>query len=221
MQLLTSSVGRKVLMAITGQGMVLFAIVHMLGNSSIFIGPNGINAYAEHLHALGPVVWIFRLVMLTLLAIHVLFGIQLSLENRAANAESYAVKNLKRATMSSQTMLYTGLLLLAFIIYHLFHFTVRATPGLTLGNDAQGRFDVFTMVTGSFQHGIISIIYVAAMVVLFLHLKHGIQSFFQTLGLNNAKTLPVFVKIGAVAAGVLFLVYASIPFFIFTGILKG
>lgn len=220
MQLLTSSVGRKVLMAITGQLMVLFVIVHMLGNSSIFI-PGGINAYAEHLHALPPLVWAFRLVMLGAVGVHILFGIQLSLENRAANAETYAVKNLQKATLASQSMLYTGLLLLAFVAYHVLHFTVRVTPDIVAGVDAQGRFDVFTMVTSSFSHGIIAFIYIAAMVVLFLHLTHGIQSFFQTMGWNNNKTLPVISKIGQVAAVVLLIGYASIPFLIVSGILKG
>jgi len=161
MQLFTSSVGRKVLMAITGQVMVLFVIVHMLGNSSIFI-PGGINAYAEHLHALPPLVWGFRLVMLVAAGIHILFGIQLSLENRAANPDTYAVKNYRRATMGSLSMLYTGLLLLSFIIYHLLHFTIRATPDIKIGVDSLGRIDVFGMVTNSFSHGIIAFIYIAA-----------------------------------------------------------
>lgn len=220
MQLFTSTVGRKVLMAITGQFLVLFIIVHLLGNSSIFI-PGGLNAYAEHLHALPPLVWGFRLVILCVAAIHIIFGIQLSLENRAANPDSYAVKNLKRATLSSTSMLYTGLLLLTFILYHLLQFTVRATPDIKVGVDALGRVDVFGMVTNSFSHGIIAFIYIAAMVVLFLHLSHGIQSFFQTMGWNNDKSLPVFSKIGKVAAVVFLLGYASIPFVIVTGILKG
>lgn len=220
MTLLTSNVGRKVLMAITGQFLVLFVIIHMIGNSSIFI-PGGINAYAEHLHALPPLVWAFRLFMLAAAGIHIIFGISLSLENRAANAEDYAVKAYQRATLGSRSMLYTGLLLLAFIIYHLLHFTVRVTPDIKMGVDSLGRVDVFGMVTGSFSHGIIAFIYIAAMVVLFLHLSHGIQSFFQTMGWNNDKTLPVLSKIGKVVATVLLIGYACIPLVIATGILKG
>ena len=85
MPLLSNTVGRKLLMAATGLVMLLFVIVHLLGNSSIFVGPDGINAYAEKLHSLGALVWIFRAVMFAMLAIHVWFGIQLTLENRAAN----------------------------------------------------------------------------------------------------------------------------------------
>jgi succinate dehydrogenase / fumarate reductase cytochrome b subunit len=212
-------VGRKILMAITGQLMVLFVIVHLLGNSSIFIGPNGINAYAEHLHSLGPLVWIFRLVMLTLLLVHGIYGVLVTLENSTANPAKYAVNTKLKAGFASENMIWTGLLLLAFIIYHLLHFTARVTPGMTLQNDLQGRFDVFSMVVSSFQHGIIALIYVVAMVVLFLHLFHGIQSFFQTMGWNNDRSLPIISKVGRVIAVVFLLGYSSIPVVILARIL--
>jgi len=122
MELLKSVVGRKILMAITGQLMVLFVIVHLLGNSSIFIGPNGINSYAEHLHSLGPLVWVFRLGMLALVLVHGIYGIMVSLENSAATPSNYALKNRKRATFSSETMIWTGLLIAMFALFsHLTH----------------------------------------------------------------------------------------------------
>jgi succinate dehydrogenase / fumarate reductase cytochrome b subunit len=219
MQILQSVVGRKILMAISGQCMVLFAVVHMLGNSSIFIGPNGINAYAEHLHSLGPLVWVFRLAMLTFLVIHVFYGIQLTLENRAANPEGYAVKRNQKATFSSETMIWTGLILLAFLVYHLLHFTVRVTPGVVLGVDAQGRFDVFAMVVSSFQQGLIASIYVIAMIALFFHLSHGIQSFFQTLGWNSDRTECGITKAGKTVAFILGIGYIAIPVSILAHIL--
>lgn len=225
MQLLKSTVGRKILMAITGQLMVLFVIVHLLGNSSVFIGPDGINAYAKHLHDLGPLVWVFRLAMLTFFGVHVIFGIQLSVENSAATPQGYAVSKKLKATFSSENMIWTGLILAAFIIYHILHFTAHVTnPEISaslLPHDALNRPDVFKMVVLSFQKGIIAAIYVAAMITLFLHLGHGIQSFFQTLGWNNEKSLPVIGKLGKVVAVVLMLGYSSIPFLIFSGILKG
>ncbi|MBI5657643.1 MAG: succinate dehydrogenase cytochrome b subunit [Geobacter sp.] len=220
MQILTSSVGRKILMAITGQLMVLFVVVHLLGNSSIYIGADGINAYAKHLHDLGPLVWVFRLAMLSLLSVHVLFGIQLTLENSAASPQAYAVKNYRKATFASDNMIWTGLLILVFLVYHLMQFTARVTPDIVQGVDTAGRYDVFTMVLTSFQKGGIAFIYVAAMVVLFLHLSHGIQSFFQTVGWNNDKTLPVITKLAKVVAVVFLVGYSSIPVFILTGILS-
>lgn len=221
MQLLQHTVGRKILMAITGQLMVLFVIVHLIGNSSIFIGPDGINAYAKHLHDLGPLVWVFRLVMLALLTVHVVFGIQLTLENSAANPDSYAVKKRINATFSSENMIWTGLLLLGFIVYHILHFTARVTPDIVQGVDAQGRYDVFKMVTTSFHMGGIVAIYVVAMIVLFFHLSHGIQSFFQTMGWNNENARPAFQKVGKVLSIIFLLGYSSIPVFILAGILKG
>lgn len=220
MRFTTSSVGRKVLMGSTGLIMVLFVIVHLLGNTSIFAGPDGINAYAEKLHGLGPFVWAFRLFMLVMLGIHVLFGILVTLDNWNANPEKYKVKKMLKATFAGETMIWTGALLLAFIVYHLLQFTVRITPDVVLGVDAKGRFDVYSMVTGSFRHAPIAAIYVAAMVTLFLHLSHGIQSIFQTIGWNNEKTLPTYTLIGTVLAVVFLLGYSAIPVLILSGILN-
>lgn len=224
MVLLQSSVGRKIMMAATGLILVAFVTVHLLGNSSVFLGPDGINAYAEHLHALGPLVWIFRLVMLGVFALHILLGIILTLENRAATPGAYAVKKRVRTSFAAETMIVTGLALLAFVVYHLLHFTVHVTnPEISVGAlalDALGRNDVYTMVVLSFQKFGISFVYVAAMVMLFLHLSHGIQSFFQTMGWNSAVTLPRIQKVGKSVAVVLFVGYISIPILILAGIVK-
>lgn len=220
MEVLKSAVGRKVVMAITGQLMVLFVIVHLLGNSSIFVGPDGINAYAKHLHDLGPLVWLFRLGMLAFISVHVFFGIQLTLENSSATPGSYAVSVKRRATFSSSTMIWTGVIIMLFVVYHLAHFTARVTPGLQLGTDSLGRFDVYSMVLGSFRNGGVTFIYVAAMIALFLHLSHGVQSFFQTLGWNNANTMPKLNALGKTVAFVLLIGYVSIPVTILAGILS-
>jgi len=217
MQLLSNTVGRKVLMAATGLFMVLFIVVHLLGNSSIFAGPDGINAYAAKLHGLGPFVWVFRLFMGALLAIHVVFGVLLTLENWAANPGKYAVKKMLKATFASETMIWTGLLLLCFVVYHLLQFTVRITPDIVLGNDAKGRVDVFTMVVSSFRVTPISLVYLAAMVTLFLHLSHGIQSIFQTIGLTNDKALLQYERYGTLLAVLFLLGYCSIPVLILAG----
>lgn len=216
--MLPNTVGRKVLMGVTGFFMLLFVIVHLLGNLSIFAGPDGINAYADRLHALGPFVWAFRIFMLAMLAIHLIFGILLTLENWNANPHKYAVKKMLKSTFAGETMIWTGLLLLSFITYHLLQFTVRVTPDVVLGSDPKGRFDVFTMVRQSFRIVPVSMIYLAAMVTLFLHLSHGIQSIFQTVGISNDKTLPQINAIGK-ALSVLFLVgYSAIPVLILAGV---
>ncbi len=108
MQLTQSSVGRKIIMAVTGIVLVSFVCVHLLGNSSMFIGADAINAYAQKLHSLGPFVWVFRLVMLAAFAIHIVFGIQLTLENKAATPESNVqVKRLKTG-FGAETMIISG-----------------------------------------------------------------------------------------------------------------
>lgn len=221
MQLFRSCVGRKIVVAISGQMMVLFVIVHLLGNSSIFF-PGGINAYAEHLHALPPLVWAARAVMLAMLLFHIYFAIQITLENRAAKPNAYAVNRKIKATFASENMIWTGVLLLIFIIGHILHFTARVTPDIAprLSILVRGDlFDVYSMVVGSFQQGAIALAYVTAMIVLFLHLVHGIQAFFQTMGWDNDRSMPVFTLGGKVLAVIFLLGYSSIPAFIFFRVL--
>ncbi|HEX2768539.1 MAG TPA: succinate dehydrogenase cytochrome b subunit [Geobacteraceae bacterium] len=221
MKLFTSTVGRKILVAISGQLMVLFVIAHLLGNSSIFI-PGGINAYAEHIHALPPLVWAIRFVMLVAAVVHIYFSIQLTLENRTANPAPYAMNRQLKATFSSKNMIWTGVLLGIFIIGHLLHFTFRVTPDIAsrLASLSMGPvFDVYSMVVSSFRNGMIAAIYVVSMVILFLHLNHGIQAFFQTMGWNNDRSLPVISKTGKVIAIIFLVGYSSIPIFILACIL--
>lgn len=217
MRLLTSSVGRKILMAITGQLMVLFVVVHLLGNSTIFFG--WLNAYAEHLHAFPPMVWAFRLVMLIFVGVHACYGIMITLENKAANPGAYAVNRKLKANFSSENMIWTGVLIAIFVVGHLAHFTAKLTPDIVANTLPNGGIDVFNMVITSFRHGIVSVLYIVAMIALFLHLKHGIQSFFQTMGWNNDCTLPVISKIGTVVSVIFLLGYSSIPLLILARIL--
>ena len=220
MRILNSSVGRKILMSITGQFLIIFVLIHLIGNSTIFFGPNGINAYAAHLHSLPPLVWAFRLVMLAVVAVHILYGVQLTLENRAANPGAYAVKTQLKSSFAGENMIWTGLLLACFIIYHIFHFTAQITPDIVVGMDAVNRPDVFRMVVTSLGNALIALVYIASMVMLFLHLSHGIPSFLQTMGWNNEKTIPVFGTGGKVIAAFLMLAYISIPAVILAGLLK-
>ncbi len=229
MQLTSSSIGRKILMAITGQAMVLFAVVHLLGNSSIFGWlSGGINAYAEHLHSMPlPIIVGFRLALLAMVCIHIWFGIQLTIENRGGRPQQYAVKSTQKATFASENMIWTGTLIGLFLLYHLAHFTFQviypetaAVKNLVpLHNEMVPN--VLGMVVASFKNFFVSFIYAGAMVVLFLHLSHGIQSFFQTMGWSSDKSQPMIVKAGALVALVLFLGYVTIPLTIFAGILKG
>jgi len=219
MKLFSDSIGRKAVMAVTGLLMVLFVVGHLLGNLSIFVGPDGINAYAEKLHALPPLVWGTRIVMGISVILHVVLSIQITMENSAAKPEKYAVARSLRATFASKNMIWTGVLIGAFVGYHLLQFTFRVTPNLVLQEDALNRFDVFTMVVTSLQTTFIALIYIVAMVSLFLHLTHGIQSTFQTLGLSNSVLLPRYGVAGKLLSGIFLVGYGAIPVLILVGFL--
>jgi succinate dehydrogenase / fumarate reductase cytochrome b subunit len=149
----------------------------------------------------------------------VILSIQITLENSAAKPTRYAVKKSLKATFAGKNMIWTGLVIAAFVGYHLLQFTFRVTPDVVLGEDAQNRFDVFTMVLTSLQTPAIAVIYVIALVALFLHLSHGIQSTFQTMGWSNAKLLPEYGRWGKVVSGLFLIGYGAIPVLILVGIL--
>lgn len=218
MKILKSTVGRKILMSLTGQLLIIFILIHLVGNSTIFFG--ALNAYAEHLHSLPPLVWVFRAVMLLAIAVHICYGVQVTLENKAANPGAYAVNKPLKRSFASENMIWTGLLILAFVVYHLLQFTVHATPDVVVGLDAANRPDVLKMVVTSFGNAAIALGYMIAMVMLFLHLSHGIPSFLQTMGWNNEKTIPTFSTGGKVISAILMLAYISIPAVILAGLLK-
>ncbi|RJQ47053.1 MAG: succinate dehydrogenase/fumarate reductase cytochrome b subunit [Nitrospiraceae bacterium] len=223
MLLFKNTVGRKIVMAVTGLLMFGFIIGHLLGNTTIFTGPDGINAYAEKLRNLGPLIWIMRVIMLVMVSLHVFFGVQITLEDNAAKPGSYAMKRNLRSTFASRSMIWTGLLIAGYLIYHLLQFTFHViNPEISsMKNfDSLGRHDVFSMLVHGFQSVLVSSVYIAAMIAVALHLAHGIQSLFQTLGLNNDSSLPAIEKAGLITAVILFLGYVSIPAAILAGIVK-
>ncbi len=218
-----STVGKKILMAISGQILVLFIIFHIVGNSTIFF--HMLNTYAVGLHHLMLLVWGGRILLIAALAIHIYYGTVLKLEYYAAKPQTYAVSRFRQATFSGRYQIWTGVVVLAFLIYHLlqFSFLLLIDPAISPVShpDAMGRPDVFTMVVRSFQELGIVLTYIIALGALMLHLLHGIQSSFQTWGLTNETTLPVIEKSGIVASILLFLWYCAIPSVIVLGILKG
>jgi succinate dehydrogenase / fumarate reductase cytochrome b subunit len=218
-----TSLGKKFIMGGTGLLLVLFVIAHMLGNLSIFAGPSGINAYAEHLRAFPPLLWVFRLVMAVAFVLHIWTGITLYLENKAARPIGYAKKENDRTSFSAQTMIWTGLLLLAFVIYHLLQFTIHAFnpefAGFTTVLAGKQVFNVYAMVSASFHKFAIALVYWVAMVILLLHVSHGFQSFFQSLGWTNVRTKLGLEKTSRVVAFLVMLGFIIIPISIFFGVM--
>src|SRR2546430_224187 len=207
-----SSVGRKIIVALTGVILILFVIGHLLGNLQIFLGPEWINSYSQHLRDLGPLLWLIRIILLATVLAHIYFTILLAIENRRARPERYVDRNYVKASWASRHMVVSGLVVLAFIIFHLLHFTARKFnpqfPLLKL--DPLNRYDIYSMMVYGFQNAYVSIFYIVGLFLLTLHLTHGSSSFFQSLGLNNQKLTPKLAVGGRIFAWVLFLGYTSI-----------
>jgi succinate dehydrogenase cytochrome b subunit len=217
-----SSIGRKMIVAATGAILILFVIGHLLGNLQIFLGPEWINSYSQHLRDLGPLLWIIRFVLLCTVVLHIYFTILLAIENRRARPEHYIDKENVKATWASRHMVVSGLVVLAFIIFHLLHFTARKFnpqfPLLKL--DPLNRYDVYSMMVYGFQNIYVSVFYVIGLFLLTLHLTHGASSFLQSLGLNNKKLNPRLALAGRVFAWLLFVGYTSIPVAVLVGLIK-
>ncbi len=201
------------IVAVTGVILILFVVGHLLGNLQIFLGPDWINGYAEHLRELGPLLWIIRGILIIDVLLHIYYTIRLAIENRAARPQNYRRKDTVKASFASRHMVMSGVILLAFIIFHLLQFTFRVTdPRFTgLAHDPLGHYDVYSMMVLGFMSPIVSIFYIFAMWLLCLHLSHGSSSFFQSLGLNNKKLTPRLASLGRVFAWLLFVGYSSIP----------
>ncbi len=212
LRLWRSSLGKKYVMAITGVILFGFVIGHMLGNLQIFAGPTQINMYANTLKSNLPLLWGVRLGLLVVAALHTVAGVQLALANRRARPVRYSRIKILDSTLANRTLIISGLIILAFVIFHLAHFTLplvdRSYATLT---DAAGRHDVYSMMIRGFQHPVVSIFYIVAVGLLCLHLSHGVASAFQSLGLRSKKTERNLKRAALVAAILLFAGFCSIP----------
>lgn len=216
-----SSVGTKILVAFTGLGLILFLIAHLLGNLQIFFGREALNAYAKALKSLPEVLWGMRIGLLSVFAAHIALALKLAARNRAARPQGYQHEATVQATFSSRTMVVSGCLILAYLLYHLAHFTLGwAHPAYAAKPDAEGHADVYTMVVLSFQNPWISAAYFAAMTVLYFHLKQAAAAFPQSLGLSDERRLKFFRRAGDAVALVIYLGYISIPAAALAGWLK-
>jgi succinate dehydrogenase / fumarate reductase, cytochrome b subunit len=217
-----SSIGRKMIVAVTGVILIVFVVGHLLGNLQVFLGPEWINAYSQHLRDLGPILWMIRAFLLVSVLLHIYFTILLAIENRRARPEAYRNRNYVKASWASRHMVVSGLVVLAFIIFHLLHFTARKFnpqfPLLKL--DPLNRYDVYSMMVYGFQNVYVSAFYIVGLFLLTLHLTHGSSSFFQSLGLNNEQLTPKLAIAGRIFAWLLFVGYTSIPVAVLLGFIE-
>ena len=207
-----ATVGKKVLMAITGISIVGFVVIHLIGNLQIFAGQEKLNTYAEMLQNMGAFKWGFRSVIALFFAVHIWKGTVLWLENKKARPVSYAKENTLEATFASRTMIYSGITILLFVAYHISHFTLLdCHPEYQNLPLVDGRFDVYSMVILGFSEPLISAIYIAAIAMMSFHLSHATSSFFQTLGLTNPNILKKLQMMSQLFAIVIFIGYVSMP----------
>ena len=215
------SIGKKLVVAATGVVLLGFVCGHMVGNLQVFIGQEAINRYAAFLQGLGELLWLIRAFMAAMLVLHVWFAVQLKLENWAARPKRYEHNATVQATLSSRTMIWTGLLIGAFATYHLLHFTFMSLhPEYKTLEDHLGQHDVYSMVILGFKNPAISIFYIIMMFALAYHLSHAVRSMFQTLGLNNDQYDGGLRRLALAVAGVLFVGYVAIPIAALLDILK-
>jgi len=202
---ITSSIGKKLLMAITGLCFCIFLTAHLAGNLTLYAGQESFNSYAEHLHSLGPLITVAEMGLLLFGIIHILTGIILFYQNFTARPEKYALKKSAGGrTLGSSTMPYTGLIIIAFVILHLINFHFIDKTDTT----------IFQIVANAFSKTAYIIIYVFAMMVVALHVSHGLWSAFQTIGANHPKYMPFIRKAGIAFSILIGIGFGFIPVFI-------
>lgn len=200
-----TSIGKKLLMALTGLGFIGFLAVHLGGNLTLYAGGDTFNAYAAHLHSLGVLVTVAEWGLLTLALVHVLTGLVLFYQNLTARPDRYAVNaRAGGRTLGSATMPYTGVLILVFVIFHLSNFTFVDKTGTT----------IFQIVDSAFSQPAYVLFYVLTMVVVAVHVSHGFWSAFQTLGANHPKYMPLVTAASVALAVVIGIGFGFIPVYV-------
>jgi succinate dehydrogenase / fumarate reductase cytochrome b subunit len=216
-----SSVGAKYIMALTGLGMMVWVIAHMIGNLLIYGGRDALNSYAHGLTEHPVLLWTARGGLLTIFLIHLLLAFRLTQEDEAARPIRYVHESTIQASWASRHMLLTGFVILGFVIYHLLHFTFGVVDPShfksALPQDPKKYADVAGMVVAGFRQPVVSLAYILAQVFLGLHLWHGGSSWLQHLGLNGRGYERLVNSLGAVVAVIIVLGNCSIPLVILMG----
>ena len=203
---LGSAIGKKLMVAITGLGFCGFLTVHLAGNLTIYGGKESFNSYSEHLHAWGPLLTLAELGLAVFALIHILTGATLFYQNLKARPQRYSVnKSAGGRSLGSRTMPYTGIFLLAFVVFHLINFHFVDKTGTT----------IYAIVSGAFDNPMYVIIYVIAMVIAAVHISHGFWSAFQTMGANHPKYMPLIKKIGVAFSLIVGIGFGALPVYLF------
>jgi len=229
---LKSTILSKIVMAVSGIMLVGYIVVHTAGNMLIFVGKDAINSYSAFLHSLGPALWVIRLVLVLGAVLHVITSISLKFHNLGSKPQKYAVKNYVKAKLTSRTMIWTGLLIFCFVLYHLLHFTFRTTnpqhympeffkPVHAVSDVLMERLDVYTMIVLGFRNPLISLVYIVGVILVGFHLNHAIQSMFQTLGFNQKNYFSCLEQTGKWISIIVTVCLISIPVSVIFGLVGG
>jgi succinate dehydrogenase / fumarate reductase cytochrome b subunit len=210
------SLVKKYLMAATGLVLALFVLGHMLGNLQVFAGsPGPLNRYAHFLQSLGELLWLVRIFLLACVVVHVWMAVLLTLENRRARPVGYVKDATVQASYASRTMIWSGLIILAFIIFHLAHYTLQIIhpifKSLEYVERGEHIHDVYAMVMVGFSYPAVVAFYVIAIGLLCFHLSHGVSSMFQSLGVRNEKWRSRLNSAALAYAWIIFLGFVIVP----------
>ncbi|MEO8624528.1 MAG: succinate dehydrogenase cytochrome b subunit [bacterium] len=219
-----STIGKKVIMALTGLVLVVFVVGHMAGNLQVFISAAKMNAYGALLKSTGELLWLVRGGLLLALLLHVLMALQLTRIKQAARPIAYQQREPQVSTVASRTMRWGGVLLLVFIVFHILHFTTGTVFPLASQPDALypafSHTDVYGNVISAFHVPWVVAFYVVAMLFLLLHLFHGAWSSVRTLGLTKPSHHPLQRRVATVIALIVWLGFTAVPVAVLLGVIR-
>ena len=209
-----STIGKKIVMAVTGLLMIAYLITHVAANLTVFSGPALINRYSAFLHSLGPLLWVARIALIIALVLHIVAAAQLTRRDWAARPLAYVKREPQVSTLAARTIRLSALMIAAFLVFHILHFTTGSLPRAM----ADGEFvagDPYHNVIASFRLWWVALLYVIAMAFVGLHLFHGMWSSLRTLGASQPSPQPLHRRVAGLIAVLMWLGFTIIPIIIF------
>jgi succinate dehydrogenase / fumarate reductase cytochrome b subunit len=208
-----ASIGKKAVMAVTAVVLFGYVIGHLAGNMQVYLGAEQMDRYAAFLHSMPVLLWGVRALLLVCVVLHIMASIQLTILKQQARPIGYVKKDAIGSNIASRSMIWSGAMIAAFVIYHLLDLTAG------VANTAQYQeLHAYENLVYSFQRVPVSVFYIIAMVLLGMHLYHGIWSMFQTLGFSHPRYTPLIKRASAVVAILITAGFISIPIAVMTGV---
>ncbi len=215
-----ATIGKKAVMAVSGVVLFGFVVGHLIGNLQIYAGADKVNHYAKFLQSMPGVLWGVRITLLLLVILHVWSSFQLWLLAREARPVAYKKKSNPNSSYASRTMIWSGPIIGAFVIYHLLHFTFGTLLPGGLARLPNGDVDVYRNLITGFSQPLVTLFYVIAVSLLGVHLYHGLSSMFQSLGVSHPSYTPRFKQFAAAASILISAGNISIPLSVLAGIVN-